>query len=369
MSPPARIAVVGGGIVGASIAYELARRGADVTVLERTHAAAGATARSFAWINASFDKRPFAYYQLSRLGMLGWSALERELGAALPIQWGGSLAWFCDPAGARGLERAVQEHQSWGYPARLIDREQLRALEPGVEPGSALAVAHAPDEAVLDPSAATLALLGAARKQAARVLAPAEVTGFELRGDHLVGLATTLGEIPASTVVLAAGVDTPRLAARVGLRVPLVESPGVLAHTRPLGRRLNRVLLAPEIHIKQGLDGRVVIGEHAGGFHSSDTSLEYGERLLVAASHWVPGLAGASLERVTLGQRPVPADGLPILGFCAGSPRVYLAVTHSGVTLAPVIGALASLEILDGARVELLEPYRLSRFGACPPVP
>lgn len=357
-----RIAVIGGGIVGASIAYHLAER-ADVSVLERAQPAAGATGRSFAWINASFDRHPLDYYRLSRQGQLGWSELERRLGGELPIQWGGSLAWFSDPASARGLESAVQQHQAWGHPTRLIDREQFRALEPHVEIDPGATIAYSWDEATIDPSAATAVLLRAAEKRGARVLAPAEVTGFELRGDRLIGLETTRGAIPAGIAVLAAGVDTPRLAAGVGLRVPLVDAPGVVAHTTPFERRVNRVLLAPEIHLKQELDGRIAIGEHAGGFHSSDASREHGERLLAAAARWVPDLANARLERVELGHRPVPADGYPIVGFCEHAPRVYLAVMHSGVTLAPLIGRLACSEILDGTRVEMLAPYRLSRFG------
>jgi glycine/D-amino acid oxidase-like deaminating enzyme len=357
-----RVAVVGAGIVGASVAYELARRGAEVTLLERAHAAAGATGNSFAWINASFDKLPAPYFRLSWFATLAWARLENELAGQLPIQWGGSLAWLADEESARGLERALHQHQAWGYPARRIDAEEFRVLEPHVQPGAQGAAVYSEHEASLDPVAATAVLLAAAEKSGARILAPAEVTGFELRGGRLVALATTRGELPVDVAVLAAGVDTPRLAALAGLHVPLEDSPGVLAHTSPAPRRLGRVVLGPEIHLKQKLDGSVVIGEHGNGFRSSDASREHGERLLREAIRLVPGLAGATLQRVSLGHRPFPVDGHPIVGFPAGDLRIYLAVMHSGITLAPLVAQLAGLEILDGARVELLEPYRPSRF-------
>jgi glycine/D-amino acid oxidase-like deaminating enzyme len=76
----------------------------------------------------------------------------------------------------------------------------------------------------------------------------------------------------------------------------------------------------------------------------------------------LPGLRGVAVESVTLGRRVMPVDEYPIVGFTATCPNLYIAAMHSGVTLAPLIGQLAALEILDDARVSLLEPYRPARF-------
>jgi glycine/D-amino acid oxidase-like deaminating enzyme len=76
------------------------------------------------------------------------------------------------------------------------------------------------------------------------------------------------------------------------------------------------------------------------------------------------GLAKLTLEKVTLGFRPLPKDGYPLIGFPEGAPGIYLAVMHSGVTLSPIVGKLAALEILDGVEVELLSSYRHSRFDS-----
>ena len=77
----------------------------------------------------------------------------------------------------------------------------------------------------------------------------------------------------------------------------------------------------------------------------------------------LPGIRGVAVERVTVGHRVMPADEYPIVGFSDACPNLYVAAMHSGVTLAPLIGQLAALEILDGARVSSLEPYRPSRFS------
>src|SRR5271169_1849737 len=101
-----RIIVVGAGIVGASIAYHLVKRGAKVTIMEAVRPGAGATDKSFGWINATFSKRPRAYFDLNQLGIAGWRRLEIELGSELKVQWGGSVAW--SPAG--GAAETLREN-------------------------------------------------------------------------------------------------------------------------------------------------------------------------------------------------------------------------------------------------------------------
>src|SRR5258707_9049645 len=86
-----RIVIVGAGIIGASIGYHLAKRGAQVTILEQVRPGAGATQNSFAWLNAS--KRPRPYYELNLMGIMGWRRLGVEMGSELQIQWGGGVEW------------------------------------------------------------------------------------------------------------------------------------------------------------------------------------------------------------------------------------------------------------------------------------
>ena len=136
-------------------------------------------------------------------------------------------------------------------------------------------------------------------------------------------------------------------------RVPLVESPGALVHTAPQPRRLGPVLLAPEAHVLQRPDGRLVVGrDFAGG----DVGLEPAA-LLAAAAGVLPALAGVGPERRTLCRRVLSADGLPVLGREPGG-RAYVMATHSGVSLGPLLGRLVATELLDDVEVDLLAPYR-----------
>ena len=114
-----RVVVVGAGIVGASIAYHLARRQVAVTVLERHRPGAGASSHSFAWINA-FGKEPYPYHDLNRRSMEVWHRFAQGLQADVGLRWGGDLRWVHTAADAEALRQRIQHLQAWGYPNRLL---------------------------------------------------------------------------------------------------------------------------------------------------------------------------------------------------------------------------------------------------------
>jgi glycine/D-amino acid oxidase-like deaminating enzyme len=375
---PDRIVVVGGGIIGAAIAYRLARRGARITLVDRVGASAGATSRSFAWLNAEFSKRPLHYHALSRLGLSSYRVLEQEL-PGLPVQWGGAVQWCTEAAAAEDLRRQVRVQQEWGYPVRLIDAAQLHALEGEIRAGDARAATFADEEGFADPAATTQLLLDKAREAGAEIVFPCEVVGLALAAGRISAVITTRGDIAADLVVVAAGVDTPTIAAMAGIDVPLLPAPGLLVHTRPMAPLLHHVAIGPVAHFKQYRDGRVVIGDDFGppttAAHDSlhrqpadfpDATIRdlHAQRILKQAARYLPALADAPVDRVTLGWRPLPRDGYPIVGRSARCPNLYLAVTHSGITLAAVLSELASIEMLDGVEVQALAPYRPTRFAA-----
>jgi glycine/D-amino acid oxidase-like deaminating enzyme len=365
--------VIGAGIIGASIAYHLVKRGAKVVIVEAARPGAGATEKSFGWINATFSKRPRAYFDLNQLGIAGWRRLQTELGGELKVQWGGSVAWAPADQTAEDLRENVRKHQEWGYATHLIDEDEFRRLLPNVAHGDFGAACHCEFEGAVDPVDALKALLRQVRELGGEVRYPFQVDGLKLEGDGVTSIRAGESSLDAATVVLASGVATALLAEMANVSIPMKESQGVLVHTRPQPKLIDRVVLAPGVHCKQKLDGRVLVGGRiVAGVGTADGEApeslsttdpgDNGQRILREAARVLPGIRGVAVERVTLGHRVMPVDEFPVVGFSDRCPNLYVAAMHSGVTLAPLIGQLAALEILDGARVSLLDPYRPSRF-------
>jgi glycine/D-amino acid oxidase-like deaminating enzyme len=358
------ILIIGAGIIGTSLAYHLAKRGAQVTIIDAQHPAVGATGKSFGWLNATFSKRPRSYFDFSMLGIAGWHRLEQELNGGLKVQWGGSVAWFPPGPDADQLRRDVLHHRQWGYAVRLIDEAELRQLMPHVAPGAIGVACHSEPEGAVDAIHVVTVLLDKARQDGADVRYPCEVTAFDLAAGRVRAVQTTEGRIETDIVVLACGVNTPGLAQLTGVKVPLKDAPGVLVHLTPQPPLLDRIVQAPGVHFKQRLDGRIVMGgQIVAGAGTAETHAADSGEIFRQAVRFLPGLAGAAIEQVTLGFRVMPADEYPIIGFAEQCPNLYVTATHSGVTLAPVIGELAAFEILDGIPQPLLGPYRPSRFA------
>jgi glycine/D-amino acid oxidase-like deaminating enzyme len=370
------VVVVGAGIVGASIAYHLARRQVRVTVLERHRPGAGASSHSFAWINA-FGKEPYAYHDLNRRSMEGWQRFAQGLQVDVGLRWGGEMRWVHTAADAEALRQRIQHLQAWGYPNRLLTTAELQQLEPGLVPGTVSAASLGPIDGHVEPDKVIAACLRHARAQGAVVHADTPVCDLRLASNgstvrRVQAVLTAQGEIPCDAVVLAAGTETSALAAMAGLYIPQEESPGVVVRTDPRPRILQSVSVLymppvdaahPEIHLRQLSDGTVQIGEGSQESLARDDSQAHADDLLARAAHYLPALAGTRAIPVPVGYRPMPRDGFPVLGYPEPVPNVYLALMHSGVTLAPLVGELAAMEIVDGARVHILEAYRPERFS------
>lgn len=354
-----RTVVIGAGILGCSLARALAAAGEAVTVLEAGGIGQAASGRSFGWINASFyaDKHHFG---LRKEGIAAWRRLEAERGA-LPITWGGALCW--EEQGT-AMAQTQATLNGLGYAVERLDHDALRERLPKLAglPQEALGFAR---EGVADSWAVTRALAGDAAKLGARIMSGVSVARICETGGRVSGVQTAQGLVPADRVVLAAGVDSARLAQQVGVRLPMVPRPGLLLTTVPVAPVLDTVLVTPEGEIQQLPDGRIMMPTSAG--HQGDTTesidtlpVKTADAALARIRKYFPQ-QNLQLEEVTLAQRPVPEDGLPVLG-AAGPEGLYVCTMHSGVTLAAIVAELAVRELLMGEQADLLAPYRVARF-------
>jgi glycine/D-amino acid oxidase-like deaminating enzyme len=218
------------------------------------------------------------------------------------------------------------------------------------------------DEGSVDPKTAVAALLRDATSRGLRRLWPCIATDLVFQDGLAVGVETSEGTLPCDEVVFACGVETPTLARRVGLTVPLVRSSGALIELEPVRRFLQPVVRSPTFHAIQRPDGRVVLSKHHDGTPiPSDGKLDPSE-LLDAAAEVLPQLKNAVVERLVVGHRVLPSDGLPIVARSSEYPNVRFVAFNAGITLAPLIAELLTTEIASGVSVAPLEPYRVTRF-------
>ena len=340
------VLVVGAGILGASIALHLAEAGAGVTVIDG--GAPGATPASFAWINASWGN-PHPYFRLRMAAIAEWHRLAARL-PGLPLRWCGGICWDVDD-----LDAFARQHTAWGYRVAELGRDQIARLEPHLAdpPDRALLLA---DEGMVEPAEATRLMLDAARDHGA-VLRRGTVTGLRQRGGRVTGVTLADGTVDADEVVLATGAGTPDLLASVGIALPLAAPPGLLIRTRPIAPILNHLLIAPDIHFRQTPDGALIAGGDFGGSDpGEDAGAAAGDLLATLRRH----LTGIDLlpDGHSVGRRPTPASGFPVVGRPAGLAGLRIAVMHSGVTLAAGVGRWIADEMLDDRPHPLLAPYR-----------
>ena len=226
-------------------------------------------------------------------------------------------------------------------------------------------------DGIVEPTLAAEACIRAAIEHGATTILDTEVTDLTSDSQH-ISVEVGGEKIKTDVVVLAGGVDNTPLAAMVGVTIPQQNSPGVVIRTNPISQPLLSnvsVVYAPplepgrpEIHLRQSLDGTAMIGEGSQESLARDDTQPHADELLARATEYVPALKGASAIPVPVGYRPMPLDGFPVIGFLPKAPNVYLALTHSGVTLAPLMAQMAAMEIMDGAQVEFLNGYRPNRF-------
>ena len=367
-----RVVVIGGGIVGSSIAFHLAQRDCEVTLIDRDpEPPEKASHASFAWMNAR-DKNPRAYHDLNRRSLDMWSRFVERLGEDVGLTWGGDVRWATTEESARVSDERVAMLQSWGYPAWVVSREEAERLAPGIRFEGFLTGSYSECDGHVDAVKVVRALHRAVEASGSTVRLGEPVTGFEV-DQSVRAVETSSGTCACDTVVLAGGADAGEIAKRAGVEIPMYDTFGATVVTTPVSALFNgpSVLHGPStdevpVAIRQFANGTTVLhGGRHGKMHdeSFGRTDEEARQLVDAAGQVAPGLLDAGIVEVRRARRPIPQDGQSIVGYTDAVSNLYLAVTHSGVTLAPLLGMCAAIEIVDEEEVEWLKPFRLGRFA------
>ncbi|WP_345436171.1 FAD-binding oxidoreductase [Actinoallomurus vinaceus] len=356
-----RVLVIGAGIVGAAVAAGLTRRGARVTVLEERFPGAGTTGTSFAWVNAN-AKDPEAYFALNHTAVHAYHALGGD--GFVPT---GHLEWANGETRRVELGARVERLRDREYAVERITARRAAELEPDLaaQPDGTDYVLF-PEEGHVVPAVLLARLLGETRDRGGHVETGAAVREIKSgRGGVSVTLADG-GVRAADVLVTCAGrwtgglVDVPVLDPRVSGTV----TNGFLVTTTPVPARLARVLTGDRLNVRPDGGGRLMLQaldlDEAADPETPPPD-DVGAEMLARLPEALTATDGARVERTRVGQRAMPADRLTVAGFTDPEARVYTVVTHSGITLAPLLGDLVAGEVY-GKESALLRPFRPARF-------
>lgn len=339
-----RIVVIGAGIVGASLAYHLAGKGANVTVVEAGEVASGVTATSFAWLNTTHDA-PDPIAALRSAAIDSYHRLEHEL-PAVEIRWTGALCYGAD----------IQP----GADSR-ITRQRIQALEPRLRNPPEHAQFKA-EEGALDAVQTTHALIAGAQAHGTTLLTHTQVLGFRMHGSQVTGVETSLGVIDADVVVLAAGTGIPALTKLLCVPLPIDASPAIFIRYNASPGIVRTLISNPAMEVRESAEGTWLAAEDYLDDAPENQAAAIARRTAQAIAGELEGVTFIEPQLACVGLRPIPADGIPIIGQLPGISGVYVCAMHPGVTLAAIVGRLASEEIMEDRVCPALAPCRPERF-------
>jgi len=376
MNQSTDVAIIGGGVEGCSIAYQLSKAGVQVSVIERAEVAAEASSAAAGLLApAGVLTGPKAGADLY---LASWSmtpALIEELEAISGVQVEylrtGSLHVVTDAdedAHLRMYEAAWRAH---GADVSWITGDELHRAEPLLPPeiDAALSIPHA---ASIRPSLMTRAYAEAARKLGAQFYEHTEVTGFQQSDGRVTGVQTKQGEtIDCARVVIATGAWSAQVGSWLGLDIPVFPARGQILSLRQPQTPLKHTIFGRGLYLVPKVDNTIYIGAtiEQAGFDKSNTAGGVAW-LLSEAIALLPGLANAALANIWAGLRPWSADSYPILGKAPGWENVFLATGHGagGFELSAITGKTMAELLTTGQTPPLIQPFGLERFNGQTPV-
>lgn len=370
MSQTADVAVIGGGVIGCSVAYHAARLGARVTLLEAGEigsGASGAAAGMLSGQSEAHEPGPFLNLLLKSRALhvpLSETLLE-ETGLDVEYVRAGALHVALDERRAGDLAEWYSRQKAQGLSATWLDAGEARELEPALSP-DLVAGLYLPEDAQVNPPRLVQALALAARSRGARIEEATSVTGFLTEGERVTGVRTSSGVLSAGAVVLAGGVGSSSLMQQLGTSLPIHPVKGEILAVRPASALVKANVWGDGCYLVPKRDGRVIIGAtEEPGVHDRRPTLGGVAALSGAALETVPGLTSAPFHSAWGGLRPTAPDNLPVLGPAEGWEGLLIATGahRNGVLLAPIVGqSIAALALGEEPSVDV-SPFSPGRFA------
>lgn len=375
------VLIIGGGVIGTSIAYFLSRRDVRVILLDKGELAGGTSGACDGLIFLQ-SKKPGLHLQLALASQQLYAALEEELPRPIGYQNKGGLVVLESEQEIESMRASVHRQQENGLEVSLLDRQQLLDMEPNLSP-NLFGAAYSPLDSQVDPIALTQALALGAQAGGAELYPRTEVVGITRSTAGVAAVHTRQNRFQAKIVVNAAGIWTPTIGNMLGLTLPITPRRGQILVSEALPPLLGKSLLSARylsakyqtasqktpqgggVSMEQTERGNLLLGstrEFVG--LNRKTTLSGLQTIARAAAGIIPKLRNVQIIRSFAGLRPYTPDGFPILGRVPECPGLIIAAGHEGdgIALAPITGRLISELIVDGSTSHPLEAFSYNRF-------
>lgn len=368
MSESAEICIVGGGIIGCGLAYELARAGRRVVVLEKDQVGGKASGEAAGMLTPLAEADgPGAFLDLGLKSLELFDEAEEELrqrtGVDIELLRWGILYPACDDEEARALAKRYEWQKGAGLPVEAASAEELRKLEPSLAEDLRGGLLF-PNDWHVNNLNMTRAYAMAARALGAEVHPERPATGLIVEGGRARGVRTTTGEVRAEVTVNCAGPWARALHATAGLELDLEPVKGQLMSVESWPHPVSHVVYSSRAYLVPRLGGEMILGttEERVGFSLRPTAQGV-SGILSGAAALCPKLAEAPFKRAWAGLRPTAPDLLPYLGFDPRLEGLAVATGHhrNGILLAPVTARVMKELILGETPSVDLKPFRVDR--------
>jgi sarcosine oxidase subunit beta len=372
------VVVIGGGVVGCSIAYHLARRGLrDVLVVERETVGSGTTSKAAGGIRAQFATETEIRFSLESLQAL--ATFAEEFGVDPGFQRIGYLFLIADPADLRGFETRVALQQRLGVDVRVITPREAQAIVPALRVDDLIAAVWGPGDGVAGPAEVTAGFARRARQLGARIAEGVEVTGLDLDGGRVRGVRTSEGAVATPVVVNAAGPAAARVGRLAGVTVPVYPRRRHIFYTEPFPELPGPVPITTDrtsgFYFRKELE-QVLLSpgdvEDVGADHVAPVDPAMVETAVARAVHRLPVIERARIAGGWAGLRPLTPDDHALLGWAPGVEGFFLAAGFCGHGFqhSPATGRVVADWLLDGKPPMDLSVFDPARFdGQRPGLP
>jgi sarcosine oxidase, subunit beta len=369
MSERAEVVIIGGGIMGLAIAYNLAKNHGitDVTVIEQGYLCSGASGRNGGGVRAQFSGEANVRLMQESLRLCRDFAAEMKINVW--FRQGGYLFLVRDHTALLNLEASVKVQNECGHPTRILSPKEAQAIVPELSLEGVIAASYNPNDAVVFPWPFVWGYARASESAGVRVRTFERVIGIETRGRRIEAVVTDKGKIATNRVVNAAGAWSPQIARLVGVELPNKPHRHEICSSEPLKPWLTPLVadLSNGLYFSQSTRGEIV-----GGISNHDVpdgiDMESSAKFLALYSRalvkTVPILGSVKVLRQWAGCYDVTPDQNPIVGQVDDVDEFYQAsgFMGHGFMMAPVMGKLLAQHIAEATDLPLFSRWNLRRY-------